>query len=522
MSVWKAALIGLISVGVACDDVQQHSAASSAGARAQPPAVGSGQRDEEHDDHGDHAAADWCLGHGLPESKCTKCNPELVEKFKQANDWCEEHGFPESACPKCNPQPEPSAQPIVDWCLEHALPESKCTKCNPSLVAEYRQARDYCDEHGFPESACPLCNPQPAPPGAEEAALEARVVRFRSADIEQAAGVKTVAATRSTTAPEVRATARIAFDENRLADVRALVPGVVRSVRVDLGAVVKPGEALFRLESTRVGEIQGALEAARKRVGTARRYLERQRRLQSSGLANANDIELAEQRLADAKADARTAAASLRMAGAPRSKPSGGYTLHAPIAGTVVRRPAVIGLLATEQQSLATVADTSVMWVLCEVPETSAGGLEPGLPVRVEVAGTATVLDGKLTWVSAEVSPRTRTVAVRAEVKNPKGQLRHNQFATARIQVGAPRGAVSVPRAAVQRVGDRELVFVRRQAGVYEPRVVRRQGDGDPVYVQGRVRPGDAVVTAGAVLLRTEILPGSIGAGCCEVEPGGH
>ena len=41
------------------------------------------------------------------------------------------------------------------------------------------------------------------------------------------------------------------------------------------------------------------------------------------------------------------------------------------------------------------------------------------------------------------------------------------------------------------------------------------------VQLMLRVQQGDAVVTTGAVLLRTEIMPGSIGAGCCEVDPPG-
>jgi cobalt-zinc-cadmium efflux system membrane fusion protein len=130
-------------------------------------------------------------------------------------------------------------------------------------------------------------------------------------------------------------------------------------------------------------------------------------------------------------------------------------------------------------------------------------------------------ITGELTWIAAEVDPRTRTVTARAEVPNESGRLRANQFARARIETGAPRTAVSVPRSAVQRVGQREVVFVRASQGVYEPRVVRRFGDGLRVQVEGRVQAGDAVVTTGAVLLRTEIMPGSIGAGCCEVEPPG-
>jgi hypothetical protein len=46
---------------------------------------------------------DWCGEHGVPESQCTKCNPDLIAAFKATNDWCEEHGLPESQCTKCNP-----------------------------------------------------------------------------------------------------------------------------------------------------------------------------------------------------------------------------------------------------------------------------------------------------------------------------------------------------------------------------------------------------------------------------------
>lgn len=36
---------------------------------------------------------DWCREHGVPESACTRCNAELVAKFKQQGDWCEQHAL---------------------------------------------------------------------------------------------------------------------------------------------------------------------------------------------------------------------------------------------------------------------------------------------------------------------------------------------------------------------------------------------------------------------------------------------
>ena len=86
------------------------------------------------------------------------------------------------------------------------------------------------------------------------------------------------------------------------------------------------------------------------------------------------------------------------------------------------------------------------------------------------------------------------------------------------IETGSSPNALMVPRSAVQRVGSLDVVFVRAASGVYEPRVVTSFFQGDMARVEGRLQDSDTVVTTGAVLLRTEILPGSIGAGCCEVE----
>jgi hypothetical protein len=46
---------------------------------------------------------DWCAEHAVPESQCTRCNPDLVPAFKATGDWCAEHGLPESQCLACNP-----------------------------------------------------------------------------------------------------------------------------------------------------------------------------------------------------------------------------------------------------------------------------------------------------------------------------------------------------------------------------------------------------------------------------------
>jgi thiol-disulfide isomerase/thioredoxin len=41
--------------------------------------------------------------HKVPKEVCTRCNALLIPKFKAAGDWCPEHGVPESQCFQCHP-----------------------------------------------------------------------------------------------------------------------------------------------------------------------------------------------------------------------------------------------------------------------------------------------------------------------------------------------------------------------------------------------------------------------------------
>jgi len=422
--------------------------------------------------------ADWCGGCGLPESMCTVCNPELIEQFKASGDWCPEHGFPESVCPKCNPMQPPGAGPGPG---SHA-PETSAGK------------------------------------------TAGTVIRFSSPAIEAAAGIATVPATTGSLGIDVECTASVDFDHDVTADIRSPVEGIVREVRVDLGQQVAAGDRLFTLESADVGDLQAGHSAAAERVEAARANLARQEVLLEEGLTSQRGIELARQDFEEAEAELQSIEQSLRLSGAGRDG-DGRYAIRAPIAGTVVRRPTLVGTYASEADSLATVADTSVMWALLDVPEWDASVVRVGQQVDLHVDGVAGhTFSGAISWVASEVDPTTRAVTARARIDNPDRLLRAGQFARATVRVAGAEDAATVPTDAVQRLGDESVVFVRVAQGLYEPRTVTLgRSDGRRVHVSGEIQEGDAVVTTGAFLLRTELSRESIGAGCCEVEgPGGR
>jgi cobalt-zinc-cadmium efflux system membrane fusion protein len=126
-----------------------------------------------------------------------------------------------------------------------------------------------------------------------------------------------------------------------------------------------------------------------------------------------------------------------------------------------------------------------------------------------------------VSWIASEVDDRTRTLAVRAELPNEDGLLRAKMFGTARVVLRGNEEVLAVPESAVQTDGCCQLVFLREEETVFAPRkVVLGASANGFVEIKDGLSEGVVVASTGSFLMKTEILKSSIGAGCCEVEPG--
>ena len=88
-----------------------------------------------------------------------------------------------------------------------------------------------------------------------------------------------------------------------------------------------------------------------------------------------------------------------------------------------------------------------------------------------------------------------------------------------RIVVKRGEHSLIVPKDAVQWDGCCNLVFVKsnEEGTAFQPKKVHLGIDTGVAYeALSGVKRGDVVVTLGSYLLKTEILKGSIGAGCCD------
>jgi RND family efflux transporter MFP subunit len=182
----------------------------------------------------------------------------------------------------------------------------------------------------------------------------------------------------------------------------------------------------------------------------------------------------------------------------------------APIDGVVTGRSANQGQVVGLGQELFTVTDLSEVWVVGEIYEQDFAAVRIGSAATITSAAyPGLALRGRASYIDPRVDPQARTAKVRVAVPDPGGRLKLGMYVTAELETAAVAARAFVPRAAVQLLGDRHVVFLRvkGEEGKYLQRVVQLGPlEGDRYPVQAGLEPSDEVVTDGSFFLRAESL----------------
>jgi Cu(I)/Ag(I) efflux system membrane fusion protein len=152
------------------------------------------------------------------------------------------------------------------------------------------------------------------------------------------------------------------------------------------------------------------------------------------------------------------------------------------------------------------VADTSVVWAMADVAERDLGALAAGQSVIVRARGfVGREFTGKINVIYPQVNRETRTVRVRVELANPDSALLPDMYVDAEIDTGDPQLMLAVPESSVLDAGSRQVVFVEKGEGRFEPREVKLgHRGGGYVEIREGVTEGESVVVSANFLIDAE------------------
>jgi RND family efflux transporter MFP subunit len=315
--------------------------------------------------------------------------------------------------------------------------------------------------------------------------------------------------------------------------VSVKVPGRLQSITVDLGSVVRKGQAIAQLEPQdyrlRVQQSEAGLAQARARLGLspdgsddrvaaeqtgtvrqakavldeAKVKRDRTARLVEQGIVPRAEYDtvdaeykVALSRYQDGVEEIRNRQGLLaqrRSELALARQELADTIVYAPMDGVVQVKTASVGEYLAAGAPVADMVRINPLRLRAEVPERESRKVRIGQSVRVMVEGDVSSYTGLIKRVSPTISQQSRVLAVEADVAND-GKLRPGSFVRAEIVTDDSSMAVTVPaNAIVTFAGIEKVILIQNGKAQEKPVTTGRRGQ-DWVEILSGVNVGDAVI----------------------------
>jgi cobalt-zinc-cadmium efflux system membrane fusion protein len=281
----------------------------------------------------------------------------------------------------------------------------------------------------------------------------------------------------------------------------SLASGKVVDIRARLDDYVKKGDLLLKVQSPDVTSAYDTyLKAVSDEQMTNKAYV-RAKDLYAHGAISLGDLEQAEDAETDNKADLTAATEQLNTLGIDKNDPHSIVPVYAPISGVIVAQNVTIaaaqGVNFSGNATAFTIADLSVVWIVCDVYENDFPKLQLGQTAQIKTAAYPDrPITGRISDIGPILDPTIRTAKVRIEVPNP-GFLKLGMFVTATFQSKTKEAHAVVPTFAVLHLHDRDWVFVPADNNRFR-RVEVHAGNmlpGDRQELLSGINPGQQVVS---------------------------
>lgn len=310
-----------------------------------------------------------------------------------------------------------------------------------------------------------------------------------------------VAAADKVEAPDkLNVTGSVNPDISREVPVISLASGRVVDIKARLDDYVRKGQLLLKVQSPDITNAYDTYLKAANDELLARKALIRAKDLYDHGAISLGMLEQAQDTEDDAKADLSAAEQQLDTLGVKKDSPSSIVPVYAPISGVIVAQnvtnAAAAGVTFSGTATAFTIADMSVVWVICDVYENDLPKLQLGQSAQIKLSPYPDkVLTGRVSDVGPILDPTIRTAKVRIEVPNP-GILKLGMFVTATLESRTSHEFAVVPSDAILHLHDHDWVFIPAGAKQFK-RVQVVAGDtlpGNKQQILSGLAPGQKVV----------------------------
>lgn len=178
------------------------------------------------------------------------------------------------------------------------------------------------------------------------------------------------------------------------------------------------------------------------------------------------------------------------------------FGILAPQSGTIVKSYVAEGQVVKEGERMFETADFTKMWFHFPVFEQDLPFVKVGQFVTLQTPSLpGESIKARVAFISPNLDEMNRAAMARVVIENPERKIKNRTLASGTLELEAPE-ILAVPRSAVLWPGSAPRVYVEKQPGTYERRVLKvgRVGNDDIEVLDG-LKEGERVVLSGGMLI---------------------
>ncbi len=296
----------------------------------------------------------------------------------------------------------------------------------------------------------------------------------------------------------IRTVGYIAYDERKEFTINNKISGWVEKLYVNYtGKQVKKGQPLLDIYSPELLTTQEEYVLALKNLQAVKHSELTQVRQSAEELLKSSLKRLQYWDIPSSEIERLTRTQQVRKT----------LTLYAPFNGFVIHKNVLQGTYIKAGQDLFRLADISKVWVQVSVYDSDLPWIKLGGEAQIQLSYLPEkTFTGKITYIYPYLDQKARDVKVRLEFSNPNYELKPGMYANVIIKADPIRDALVVPTEAVIRSGKRNVVFVARGEGRFEPRQVKigEENENGEVRILSGLLEGERVVISAQFMLDSE------------------
>jgi membrane fusion protein (multidrug efflux system) len=275
---------------------------------------------------------------------------------------------------------------------------------------------------------------------------------------------------------------------NESTEIHPEISGRLVQLNIAEGKFVSKGSLLAKIYD---GDLQAQLNKLQVQLALAKTNEERSSQLLKIQGISKSDYDASVLNVSNINADIAITRANITKT-----------EIRAPFNGKLGLKNISPGAFITPSTVITTISQVNQLKLQFSIPEKYGAEIRKGQLVSFTVNGSTKTFAAAVMATETAIEENTRSLTIRALVKNTDPALIPGTFATILLILGNNPNALMIPNSAVMPQGRKKQVFVFKDSKAVQMEITTGTRDSANVQVLTGLFPGDTLITSGLLFLR--------------------